>query len=74
MNTRAVHCELAVDASAMEFFQVLRRFFAYRGYPKLMLSDNGRQMVGAENELRAMIKGWDKANTAEKRLRMRQFY
>ena len=26
-----------------------------------MLSDNGLQMVGAENALRAMIKGWDKA-------------
>ena len=65
MNTRAVHCELAVDASAMEFLQVLRRFFAYRGYPKLMLSDNGLQMVGAENELRAMIKGWDKAKLKE---------
>ena len=60
MNTRAVHCELAVDASAMEFLQVLRRFFSYRGYPKLMLSDNGLQMVGAENELRAMISGWNK--------------
>lgn len=60
MNTRAVHCEIAVDASAMEFLQVLRRFFSYRGYPKLMLSDNGLQMVGAENELRKMIDGLDK--------------
>ena len=59
LNTRAIHCELAVDASAMELMQVLRRFFSYRGYPKLILSDNGTQMVGAENELRQMIKGWD---------------
>ena len=27
LNTRAIHCELAVDASAMELMQVLRRFF-----------------------------------------------
>jgi hypothetical protein len=65
MNTRAVHCELAVDASAMEFLQVLRRFFSYRGYPKFMLSDNGLQMVGAENELKAMIRGWDKNKLKE---------
>ena len=65
MNTRAVPCELAVDASAIEFLQVLRRFFAYRGYPKLMLSDNGLQMVGAEKELRAMIEGWDKKRLKE---------
>jgi hypothetical protein len=43
----------------MELMQVLRRFFSYRGYPKLILSDNGTQMVGAENELRLMIKGWN---------------
>ena len=31
----------------------------------VMLSDNGLQMVGAENELRAMIKGWDKNQLKE---------
>ena len=36
MNTRAIHCELATDASATELLQVLRRFFSYRGYPKLL--------------------------------------
>lgn len=59
LNTRAVHCELATDASSMELLQVLRRFFAHRGYPKLLLSDNGTQMVGADRELREMIEGWD---------------
>ena len=39
----------------MEFLQVLRRFFSYRGHPKVMLSDNGSQMVGAERELCLMI-------------------
>ena len=32
LNTRAVHLELAVDLSTMEFIQVLRRFFSIRGY------------------------------------------
>jgi hypothetical protein len=58
LNTRAVHLELAVDCSAMEFIQVLRRFFAIRGQPAKMLSDNGTQMVGAERELQVMIDGW----------------
>ena len=57
LNTRAVHLELAVDLSMMEIMQVLRRFFSIRGNPALMMSDNRSQMVGAERELREMIKG-----------------
>ena len=59
LNTRAVHLELAADCTTMEFLQVLRRFFALRGVPVLMLSDNGSQLVGAERELRKMIEGLD---------------
>ena len=59
LNTRAVHLELAVDYSAMEFIQVLRRFFAIRGQQTKLLSDNVTQLVGAERELREMIEGWD---------------
>ena len=59
LNTRAVHLELAVDCSTMDFLQVLRRFFAIRGYPKSMTSDNGTQLVGAVAELRNMVRGLD---------------
>ena len=59
LNTRAVHVEMAVDCFTMDFLQVLRRFFAIRGYPKRIISDNGTQLVGAVAELRKMIKGWD---------------
>lgn len=65
LNTRAVHCELATDLTTMEFLQVLRRFFSYRGYPKVLISDNGSQMVGAERELRLMIEGWEKNQLKE---------
>ena len=41
LNTRAVHLELAVDCSTMEFLQVLRRFFSMRGQLAQLLSDNG---------------------------------
>jgi len=47
LNSRAIHCERATDASTMEFSQVLRRLFLYHGYPKVMISDNHSQMVGA---------------------------
>ena len=61
LNTRAVHCELATDLIRM----VLRRFLSYRGYPKILISDNGTQMVGAEHELRLMIQGWNKGQLKE---------
>ena len=49
----------------MEFLQVLGRFFSYRGYPKVLISDNGSQMVGAEDELRLMVEGWNKSQRKE---------
>ena len=49
----------------MEFLQTLRRFFAIRGQPPLMISDNGTQLVGAERELREMIQGWDERELEE---------
>ena len=65
LNTRAVHLELATDCSTMEFLQVLRRFFAIRGTPAVMISDNGTQFVGAEKELKEMVKGWKLAELRE---------
>ena len=58
LNTRAVHLEIATDYSTMEFNQTLRRFFSIRGYPAMMISDNGTQLVGAQRELRQMIEGF----------------
>ena len=55
---RAVHLEVAIDYSTMEFIGTLRRFFAIRGQTALMLSDNGSQL-GVERELQEMIKRWD---------------
>ena len=65
LNTRAVHLEIATDCSTMEFIQTLRRFFSIRGYPAMMINDNGTQMVGAQRELRKMIEGWDIAALRE---------
>ena len=59
LNTGAVYLERAVDYSTIEYIQLLRRFFAVRGYPHEMLSDSGSQLAGAEKELRLVIKDWD---------------
>ena len=64
LNTKAVHLELAVDYSTMEFMQTLRRFFAIRGQPAMILSDKGSQLVGAERTKAVrrsleIIRGWD---------------
>nr|XP_054772117.1 uncharacterized protein LOC129280088 [Lytechinus pictus] len=58
LNTRSVHLEVARDCSTMKFLQALRRFFAVRGQPPCLISDNGKQFVGAERELREMLEGW----------------
>ena len=55
LNTRAVHLDMAVVLSTMEFLQVLSRFLAIRGRPAGILRDNGSQLVGAEKELRQMV-------------------
>ncbi|XP_071941070.1 uncharacterized protein [Antedon mediterranea] len=65
LNTRAVHLEVAVDCSSMEFLQVLRRFFAIKGRPSVILSDNGTQFVGAEKELKQMVRGWSEKELKE---------
>ena len=50
LNTRAVHLEMAVDLTTMEFIQVLRRFFSIRGYLAVLLRDNRcRWLVLLEN-------------------------
>eukprot|EP00057_Strongylocentrotus_purpuratus_P002645 XP_003724933.1 PREDICTED: uncharacterized protein LOC100891559 [Strongylocentrotus purpuratus] len=59
LSTRAVHLEIATDCSTIEFLQVLRRFFALRGQPAYLLSDNGTQFIRAERELQKMVRGWD---------------
>ena len=65
LNTRAVHLEMAVDCSTMEFLQVLRRFCAIRSQPSLMMTDNGTQFVGAEKELRQMVNGLNQLQIQE---------
>lgn len=50
LSTRAVHVDLAADYSTDKFLMVLRRFVSIRGYPSKLYSDNGPQLVAANDE------------------------
>jgi Pao retrotransposon peptidase/Family of unknown function (DUF5641) len=51
MGTRAIHLELATDASTSAFLAAFKRFVARRGHPKVMFSDNGTNFVGASRQI-----------------------
>ena len=59
LATRALHLELAASLSTDDFLMALRRFIARRGKPKLILSDNGTNLVAGERELRDGIREWN---------------
>ncbi|XP_062538321.1 uncharacterized protein LOC134206605 [Armigeres subalbatus] len=57
--TKAVHLELVVDLTTAKFLQAFRRFVSRRGLCSDIYSDNGRNFVGAANELRQLIRSKD---------------
>lgn len=61
--TRAVHIEVAHSLDTDSFLSALYRSIALRGLPELIHSDNGRNFVGADEELRALLKLWNQDRT-----------
>ena len=59
MVSRAVHVDISANYSTEKFIMVLRRFVSLRGYPKKLFSDNGTQLVAANEELQRVTKGWN---------------
>ena len=55
LATRAVHLEMAWSLDTDSFLQAFTRMTNRRGLPKSVHSDNGTNMVGANNELRELI-------------------
>lgn len=51
--TRAVHIETLASLDASSFINAFSRFIARRGLPRKVVSDNGRNFVRAEKELKA---------------------
>ncbi len=52
LTTRAVHLEGVSDMTTEAFLAALSRFVSRRGRPDIMASDNGRNFVGAESEIK----------------------
>ena len=50
--TRAIHLEVAEDLSTDKCLKAIRRFIARRGQPRLFLSDNGSNFLGARKQIR----------------------
>ena len=57
--TRAIHIEVAHSLDTDSFLSALYRFSARRGLPELIRSDNGRNFVAGEKELRALMSLWN---------------
>ncbi|CDW58140.1 hypothetical protein TTRE_0000644401 [Trichuris trichiura] len=55
MTTRAIHLELVPDMTAPRFVQALRRFFARRGRPAIIQSDNFKTFKSASRELQQLF-------------------
>ena len=51
LSTKAVHMELVGNLSKDACILALKRFFARRGTPSKILSDNGTNFIGARNDL-----------------------
>lgn len=55
---KAVHLELVSDLTTSAFLDALDRMMARKGQVNRMSSDNGRTLVGADNELRQRLQDW----------------
>ncbi|GBM00440.1 hypothetical protein AVEN_179245-1 [Araneus ventricosus] len=56
VRNRSVHLEIVNSCSTDAFIGALKRFIARRGKPSDIYSDNGTNFVGANNELRKILK------------------
>ncbi|XP_072014786.1 uncharacterized protein [Amphiura filiformis] len=59
MNSRAVHIEVAHTLDTSSCIDGIRRFIARRGPVKVIHSDNGSNLVGADNELQRALQELD---------------
>lgn len=57
-----MHLELAASLSTDDYILALKRFISRRGKPAEILSDNGKNFVGAEKEMRSLF---DKNDTQD---------
>ena len=59
-QTRAVHLEIAYGLDTDSFLNAFYRMVSRRGLPKVIISDNGTNFVGANRELKDLLKHLDR--------------
>ena len=64
LTTRAVHIEVVPSLDTSSCVMGMERFFARRGTPITIMSDNGTNFVGAQKELLACVESWNKLAAA----------
>ena len=65
LTVRAVHIEIVPKLDTDSCLNAIMRFFARRGKPIKMISDNGTNFVGAERALAEYIAAWNKVRIEE---------
>ena len=60
MNTRAVHLGMAYGLDTDSFMNAFYKMTSRRGFPAQVTSDNGTNFIGAERELRDLVKALGK--------------
>ena len=65
-STRFIHVEGLPDLTADSIMEALERFFARRGIPSLIISDQGKQLVAASKELKSIWQHVDLKKLQEK--------
>lgn len=66
LKTRAIHIEVAHSLDTASFLQAFERFAARRGFPQLVRSDNGRNFVAGQRELKDTLAAWNQERIERK--------
>lgn len=65
MATKALHLELVSNMTTKTFLSAFHRFTARRGKPSQVYSDNGKNFVGARNELHKLYRLFNNRDIAD---------
>ena len=66
LSTRAIHLEIVFSIDTDSCLSAAIRFNARRGHPLTISSDNGKNFVGAINELKQFASMWQNSDFQEK--------